>query len=217
MKIHTPLMIFTLLYFPLFVFSQNKVGIGTPTPSEKLEVAGVIYSNLGGIRFPDETLQETAAFSSADPGDGATGKLRPYMLITTTAPTMPDTIFILDLNQGGVTISTNGTPVANKFKFIKQLDKSTPLLIQKVIQATNLTKAIIEFPQSPGVSPYQTIELRNAFATSIEYQSILRSDGKYAHLEIIEMAYQKIEVKSLLSMGACYCWDFMMNQSCTCN
>jgi len=216
MKTHTPLMIVTFLAIPLFGFSQNKVGIGTPAPSEKLEVAGIIYSNQGGIRFPDETLQETAAFSSADPGDGATGKLRPYMLITTTSPAMPDTIFLLDINQGGFEITTN--PNANPFKFVKQLDKSTPTLAQKTFQGTLLTKATIEFPQSPPAeSPYETIELRNVFITNIEYQSILRSDGKYAHLEVFEMVFQKIEIKYLIGTDVCYCWDFAMNQSCTCN
>ena len=46
-----------------FVISQN-VGIGTTNPSEKLEVNGIVYSNLGGIKFPDNTIQTTAAFAS---------------------------------------------------------------------------------------------------------------------------------------------------------
>ncbi|MHC4591356.1 MAG: beta strand repeat-containing protein, partial [Planctomycetota bacterium] len=37
------------------------VGIGTNSPGEALEVAGIIYSNTGGIKFPDATIQTTAA------------------------------------------------------------------------------------------------------------------------------------------------------------
>lgn len=47
--------------------AQGNVGVGTAPPTEKLEVSGIIYTNVGGIRFPDETIQETAAFNSGGP------------------------------------------------------------------------------------------------------------------------------------------------------
>ena len=37
------------------------VGIGTSTPGQKLEVAGQVFSSSGGFRFPDNTVQTTAA------------------------------------------------------------------------------------------------------------------------------------------------------------
>ena len=37
------------------------VGIGTSEPSQKLHVAGTIYSSSGGFRFPDNSVQTTAA------------------------------------------------------------------------------------------------------------------------------------------------------------
>lgn len=40
----------------------GNVGIGTLTPSQKLSVAGVIESQSGGYRFPDASVQMTAAF-----------------------------------------------------------------------------------------------------------------------------------------------------------
>ena len=44
-----------------FVIQQNgNVGIGTEDPTEKLQVAGSIYSSLGGFRFPDGSVQTTA-------------------------------------------------------------------------------------------------------------------------------------------------------------
>ncbi len=39
----------------------GNVGIGAPIPTQKLHVAGQIYSSTGGIRFPDNTVQLTAA------------------------------------------------------------------------------------------------------------------------------------------------------------
>jgi len=46
----------------LTVESDGEVGIGNH-PSEKLEVSGTIYSNTGGFRFPDGSIQSTAAFN----------------------------------------------------------------------------------------------------------------------------------------------------------
>ncbi len=44
----------------------DSVGIGTSTPTEKLHVTGVIYSDAGGYRFPDGSVQTTAAFTGSD-------------------------------------------------------------------------------------------------------------------------------------------------------
>ena len=41
----------------------GKIGIGTTTPASKLSVAGMIETTLGGYKFPDGTVQITAATS----------------------------------------------------------------------------------------------------------------------------------------------------------
>jgi hypothetical protein len=40
---------------------EGNLGIGTLTPSQKLEVADTIYSSSGGFKFPNGTVQTTAA------------------------------------------------------------------------------------------------------------------------------------------------------------
>ena len=45
--------------------SAGNVGIGTSTPTEKLTVVGTVESTMGGFRFPDGTLQDTAAIDPA--------------------------------------------------------------------------------------------------------------------------------------------------------
>jgi len=48
----------------IFEDSSGRVGIGTPTPASLLTVAGMIQTTLGGIKFPDGTVQTTAAIFS---------------------------------------------------------------------------------------------------------------------------------------------------------
>ena len=43
---------------------DGKVGIGTQTPAQMLSVAGIVESTTGGFRFPDGTIQATAALAS---------------------------------------------------------------------------------------------------------------------------------------------------------
>ncbi len=41
--------------------SAGSVGIGTTAPEAKLQVAGIVHSSQGGFKFPDGTIQTTAA------------------------------------------------------------------------------------------------------------------------------------------------------------
>jgi len=45
----------------LNILGSGNVGIGTIAPSDMLEVAGIVHSNAGGFRFPDGSVQTTAA------------------------------------------------------------------------------------------------------------------------------------------------------------
>lgn len=46
--------------------SAGNLGVGTSNPGYKLEVSGTIYSSNGGFRFPDGSVQTTAAIVSSN-------------------------------------------------------------------------------------------------------------------------------------------------------
>jgi hypothetical protein len=48
----------------LYVDNEGRVGIGTRTPAEPLTVNGMIHTTSGGIKFPDGTVQTSAAISN---------------------------------------------------------------------------------------------------------------------------------------------------------
>jgi hypothetical protein len=43
------------------VYSGGKLGVGTASPTQALEVAGTVYSTSGGFKFPDGSVQTSAA------------------------------------------------------------------------------------------------------------------------------------------------------------
>ena len=78
---------------------SGKVGIGTLTPTQPLEVAGKIKSSSGGFVFPDGTTQTTAAAGGMGQGQTWTNVLGSRTLGTTYTNSTGKPITVLIVGQ----------------------------------------------------------------------------------------------------------------------
>lgn len=79
------------------IVQSGKVGIGTASPSQELSVNGIIQSMSGGIKFPDGTVQTTAAA-----GAGAETDPTVKSWAKTDNPTIPGNLQVNGtITQGG--------------------------------------------------------------------------------------------------------------------
>jgi len=98
----------------LRIAPAGNVGIGTTAaPSQKLEVAGQIYSSTGGIRFPDNTVQTSAGLTAgsailnqttlqagASFNIGGTARVAGQVGIGTTSPAASAALDVSSTTQG---------------------------------------------------------------------------------------------------------------------
>jgi len=85
----------------------GRVGIGTSAPGERLTVAGVIHSTIGGIRFPDGTLQATAGGATGPGGALPAGTVSQTLRHSGTAWVADSNLFNTGTNVGiGTTAPT---------------------------------------------------------------------------------------------------------------
>lgn len=194
-------------------YAQN-VGINAPSPSEQLEVGGIIYTNQGGVKFPDQTIQTTAAVTSTQ-NPNSVAKKQPYL--TFPSSTITDTFEIIKIIEGGASVPITGggsDPVS--FKLVVNLEKSIHQLFQALAVGTSIQKATIHFPQETSPTIYKTLELRTAFITGFTNYTDYLGQNNYGHLIELTLSFGQIEIRNF-TPSTCYCWSFITNTTCACD
>lgn len=211
---------FLIWSIPVILYSQN-IGIGTTTPSEKLEVAGRIYSNEGGIVFPDNTIQTTAAYNStvesvAMPRGIGFIKFSPSELggpLDTLGLMDVSIIYssILDINNPG------GNAVFGSQFVTKLNDQNSQRLLKYIAGYINIPVITIYLTRDTGsgLEVYYETKLTNAIISDLTPTMFPGKDGGYAHTDEIGMKYETITFRDL-DTGLCYCWDLFSMTSCSC-
>jgi hypothetical protein len=105
--------------------TTGNVGIGTPTPSQKLTVAGTVQSTTGGFKFPDGSVQTTASSSGSNSlsGSGAAGYLSKF----TASSALGNSSAYAD-SAGNVGIGTNAP--AKRLHVVSSTNANDGLLVE---------------------------------------------------------------------------------------
>ncbi|MCB0646971.1 MAG: type VI secretion system tube protein Hcp [Saprospiraceae bacterium] len=150
------------LFLPIILAAQN-VGIGTSDPSEKLQVNGMIYTSQGGIKFPDNTVQTTAAFNNtgvnqqagpiimtiSGPGMDFKGNVNAYGLLN--GINLIDQYEVMtrpvSSTQGGVTL---GKTELKEYTIRKSIDNTSTAFFKAMANGTQLSEVYIYYIK-PGL------------------------------------------------------------------
>ncbi|MCP4709833.1 MAG: hypothetical protein GY869_14515, partial [Planctomycetes bacterium] len=78
----------------LIIQDDGNVGVGVASPDEKLSVGGIIESTSGGFKFPDDTVQTTAA--KVGPGGNIKQLIKDFTVASGKSVTAGDVVSFVD-------------------------------------------------------------------------------------------------------------------------
>lgn len=221
--------LFLLVLCCLFVSfsSAQNIGIGTPQPTEKLEVGGMIFTNQGGVKFPDSTVQTTAAYSNQVPNPNISGRVRAEMfLINPNIPSGSASGLPLLSAVNGVSLpndvslggsGTSGKSTFEDFTVTRNVDMYSSQLHHLTATGGLIVNIIVNYYLSDGNNGerlYQRYTFEECYLTSFFQNFNFHPSGYYQHIETVSFAFGKICINSYDDIGRPLtelCWDLRTN------
>ncbi len=195
------LLLLILVAMPLLSNAQN-VGIGTDTPTEKLQVEGKVFSSQEGFKFPDGSVQ-TRAYNAYESQDACDGRWIVILDISGidgsfSYGTHIDKIKVIDLDWGSYFDINEVTPVTTSchfklMKITKNIDKSSPKLFEKFNNGNVLHPVTFYFlwydDQTQTYVDYYKIILDHAWVVKFDEQVKYTGNDTYAHQDVVTFSY----------------------------
>lgn len=201
---------YIIFFSVILLFSSS----GQLFAQDPLEVDGIIHTTDGGVKFPDNTIQTTAAMAS-NPTNIATMNQVPKVWMTEGGIT--DTLSVLDIKSFGVERNVNVGPSITfysaqflKLVLTKELDDSSWKIFRNTTGSTSPYDVHLSFRDSAGME-YLHVLLEAAYFVKQTSYSSVKNIGSHANLEEIEI----IAVQITYDDGQnSWCWDTQSNQNC---
>jgi hypothetical protein len=166
----------------MIINQEGKVGIGTSEPSELLSVNGVVESSQGGFKFPDGSVQSTAAQNTPELWTQVSGGIaldHGKVGIGTSEPTEQ-----LEVN-GNILVSQDNAIILtspNGTKFRVMVDDNGNLVTEEStsVQNVSFTSNVKIYP-NPSYNTI-TIDINESISKSVDLE-IYAIDGKMIYMK----------------------------------
>jgi type VI secretion system Hcp family effector len=195
----------------VYVSGDGKVGIGTNSPASALTSGGMIQTMAGGVKFPDNTVQTTAAVNQTSLGPENAAESRHYVAMEITGMQGPlninecnncskvfDLRWNVDIAYDNATgIPMNNDPQHHVVTVYKDVDGMSIPLIISLHQKMPIQHVYIKFfkliPPNNLVKYYE-MRLDDAYVVDFRHNvSYTGSPDLYAHMDVISFSYSHVE------------------------
>ncbi|NNF33945.1 MAG: hypothetical protein HKN68_07540 [Saprospiraceae bacterium] len=181
-----------IICFSLFQISAQNVGIDINSPTEKLQVNGVMHTTQGGVRFPDGTLQTTAAMNTTHTGDLPEYPVKMYFIYDNNNPPSSylDWVQIYGLSYDHFRDPGNPQmPCLENLIITKTLDQFSTDLYRKNFSRLNMNDNEIHITRTINGTelPVMVISFDLMIINNISKSTNSVGNGKYKLQEEIEL------------------------------
>jgi len=186
----------SVILLPIISNGQN-IGIGTVNPTEKLQVAGKIFSSEEGFKFPDGSVQ-TRAFNDYEAQDA--GDDRGFAILDITSP---DVLGSFNFKNYQNVIKVMGYSWMMEYEpgspgqltvyhvyIVKNIDASSNDLLERSFQGYVFQEMWLHFFTADS-NEYYNIKLQDVVITSFIQEMKYNGGNSYSQVEHINFEFSE--------------------------